>query len=270
MTASPVASLLATLSQATLFDLEQPRYAGAPIFAAHRPGFIYTLHRRHEAGLGEARTSASGMIITAEHAGTHIDALCHQAVDMQMFGGRKADASTQTSNGFTELGVETIAPMAARGVLVDIPRHRGVRRLPAGTVVGADELQAAAAEQDVSVTAGDVVLVRTGSGSLWNEPDEYLRGAGISAEASEWLADHRVQAVGADNVAWDAAQPDPQRGSLPGHVVLIVRHGIYIIENLQLEQLAASGHQEFVFVCLPLKMVGVTGSPVRPLAVVPA
>src|SRR3954447_3796418 len=117
MTASPVVSLLATLNQATLFDLEQPRYAGAPIFAAHRPGFIYTLHRRHETGLGEARTSASGMIITAEHAGTHIDALCHQAVGMQMFGGRKADASTQTSTGFTELGVETIAPMAARGVL---------------------------------------------------------------------------------------------------------------------------------------------------------
>lgn len=270
MSVSSVASLLTTLSQATLYDLEQPRYAGAPIFAAHRPGFVYTLHRRHETGLGEARTSASGLIITAEHSGTHIDALCHQAVDMQMFGGRRVGAGTQTSSGFTQLGVETIPPMIARGVLIDIPRHRGVDRLPAGAVIGADELEAAASEQQVSVTADDVVLIRTGTGSLWNEPDEYLQGAGISGEASEWLADYRVQAVGADNVAWDAVQPDPQRGSLPGHAVLIVHNGIYIIENMQLEELAASGHQEFVFMCLPLKMVGVTGSPVRPLAVVPA
>ncbi|MFJ5697226.1 cyclase family protein [Arthrobacter sp. NPDC093139] len=270
MTAESVAALLATLRQATLYDLEQPRYAGAPIFAAHRPGFVYALHRRHEAGMGEARTSASGLIITAEHSGTHIDALCHQAVDLEMFGGRRADAQVQSSTGFSELGVETIAPMIARGVLVDIPRHRGVDRLPAGTLVRADELKAAASAQDVSVTAGDVVLVRTGDGSQWHDPDAYLQGAGISAEASEWLADLGVQAVGADNVAWDAIQADPQRGSLPGHVVLIVQNGIYILENLQLEGLAGSGHQEFIFVCLPLKMVGVTGSPVRPLAVVPA
>jgi kynurenine formamidase len=270
MTADSVASLLATLRQATLYDLDQPRYAGAPIFAAHRPGFVYTLHRRHEAGLGEARTSASGLIITAEHSGTHIDALCHQAEDLQMFGGRRADAQVQGPAGFSELGVETITPMIARGVLIDVARHRGVDRLQAGTVVGAEELEAAASAQQVSLASGDVVLVRTGSGSQWNDPDEYLRGAGISAEASEWLAGQHVQAVGADNLAWDALEADPRRGSLPGHVVLIVRNGIYIIENLRLEELAASGHQEFLFVCLPLKMVGVTGSPVRPLAVVPA
>lgn len=270
MTAQPVATLLSTLARAAVFDLEQPRYAGAPIFAAHRPGFVYALHRRHEAGLGEARTSASGLIVTAEHSGTHIDALCHQAEDLKMFGGHHADSRVQTSTGFTELGVETIGPMIARGVLVDVARYRGVNRLPAGELVGADELRAAAEEQGVTVGAGDVVLVRTGTGAHWRDAEEYLRGAGISAEASEWLAGRHVLAVGADNVAWDAAEvAEPHRGSLPGHVILIVRNGIYIIENLRLEELAAAGHREFVFVCLPLKMVGVTGSPVRPLAVVP-
>jgi kynurenine formamidase len=91
----------------------------------------------------------------------------------------------------------------------------------------------------------------------------------MSADASDWLASRQVLAVGADNVAWDATVPDAERGSLPGHVILIVRHGIYIIENLLLEDLTAAGRREFVFICLPLKMVGVTGSPVRPLAVVP-
>jgi kynurenine formamidase len=271
MTLLEVTSLLATLRNATLYDLEQPRYGGAPTFAAHRPGFVYGLHRRHEPGLGEARTSASGLMVMAEHSGTHIDALCHQAEDLQLFGGIRADAEVQTSAGFTRLGVETIGPVIARGVLIDVARHRRVDRLPYGDLVDAEELQAAAAAQAVSVRAGDVVLVRTGTGSQWRDPEDYLRGAAVAADASEWLAGRKVMAVGADNVAWDApAVAEPDRGSLPGHLILIVRHGIYIIENLLLEELAAAGHREFLFICLPLKLVGVTGSPICPLAVVPA
>ena len=266
-----LAGMLEALRRARVYDLEQPRYAGAPTFAAHQPGFLYSLHRRHEAGLGEARTSASGIIVTVEHSGTHIDALCHQAEDLEMYGGRRVDATVQSASGFTELGVETIAPMMTRGVLIDVARHRGVARLPAGEPVAADELRAAAAAQGVSVGRGDVVLVRTGNGSQWRDADEYVRGPGLSAEASEWLAGLDLLAVGADNVAWDVIETvEPHRGSLPGHVVLLVRRGIYIVENLLLEELAADGRHEFLFVCLPLKMVGVTGSPVRPLAVVPA
>jgi kynurenine formamidase len=61
-----------------------------------------------------------------------------------------------------------------------------------------------------------------------------------------------------------------RRGSLPGQVSLLVRSGIYIMENLLLEELAADRHHEFLFGCLPLKMVGVTASPVRPVAIVPS
>ncbi len=187
-----------------------------------------------------------------------------------MYGGIRADATVQTSTGFTRLGVETIDPIIARGVLLDVARHRGVDRLPDGDLVRADELEETASGQGVSVNPGDVVLVRTGNGSRWDDPDVYLRGAGMSAGASEWLAHRQVLAAGADNVAWDSPSvSEPERGSLPGHVVLIVRHGIYIIENVRLEELAEAGQREFVFICLPLKMVGVTGSPVRPLAVVP-
>ncbi len=263
--------LLTALRDASVHDLEQPRYEGAPIFPAHRPGFLYFLHRRHEPGLGEARTSASGVVVMAEHSGTHIDALCHQAEDMRLFGGRGVDAHVQSTRGFTELGVETIGPVMARGVLIDVARHRGVDRIPPGELVGRDDLAAAAEAQGVSVSRGDVVLVRTGNGARWREPEEYLRGAGMAVSASEWLAEREVFAVGADNMAWDPIGPvGPDGGTLPGHVVLIVRHGIYILENLLLEQLAAGGGRQFLFICLPLKMVGVTGSPVRPLAIVPS
>ena len=73
--------------------------------------------------------------------------------------------------------------------------------------------------------------------------------------------------VGADNVAFDLPDAhDPELGSLPGHTILIVQEGIHIIESLYLEELAADGVREFGFVCLPLKLRGGTGSPVRPIA----
>jgi len=79
-----------------------------------------------------------------------------------------------------------------------------------------------------------------------------------------------VRAVGADNMAWDVitSKPDPEVGvTLPGHLLLLVRAGIPIIENLNLEEVAAARVHEFGFVCLPLKMRGATGSPVRPIAI---
>ncbi|MBE3559153.1 MAG: cyclase family protein, partial [Ktedonobacteraceae bacterium] len=105
----------------------------------------------------------------------------------------------------------------------------------------------------------------------WQDPQTYLAGAGVHTDASQWLAEQRVRAVGADNIAWDTpGYLDPDlKVTLPGHVVLLVRHGIYILENLFLEELARDRRYEFLFICLPLKMRGATGSPVRPVAVVP-
>ena len=79
-----------------------------------------------------------------------------------------------------------------------------------------------------------------------------------------------MAAVGADNMAWDAMQErDPETNMmLFGHAHLLVTHGIHIIENLNLEELAAAGHREFAFVGIPLKFRGATGSPIRPLALV--
>ena len=115
-----------------------------------------------------------------------------------------------------------------------------------------------------------MVLVRTGYGALWSKPDEYLKAPGVSAAGARWLIAKQVRAVGADNIAFDVVngQKDPElNATLPAHVLLLVREGIPIIENLNLEELAAAKVHEFAFVCLPLKMRGATGSPVRPIAI---
>lgn len=239
-----------------------------PLHPSHRQaGYSYLLHRRHESEVG-GRTSAAGLLICGEHSGTHIDALCHQAEDMVMCGGVKVDSSVQTPKGFTRLGAETIPPMNSPGVLLDVASEKGVESLPPGYLVTADDLTRCVDSQGTPVETGAVVLVRTGNGRFWSDEERYLAGPGISAGASAWLAGHAPLAVGSDNVAWDLPERvDPEYGcALPGHLILLVRGGTYIMENLMLEGLAAAGCMTFRFVCAPLKLVGATGSPIRPLA----
>jgi len=258
-----VESLLGAIEKARVFDLEQLRYAGAPSHPAHAPGFNYFLHRHHAPGAGEARTGASGLVVTPEHSGTHIDALAHQAENLMLHGGVRAD-EVQTSSGFRKLGIDAMAPIVARGVLLDVA---GDRRLEPNYAITPEDLERATRAE---IREGDVVLVRTGYAALWSKPDEYLRAAGVSATGCSWLVAKHVAVVGADNMAFDllTGERDPElNATLPGHILFLVRAGIPILENLNLEELAAAKVYEFLFVCLPLKMRGATGSPVRPIAI---
>lgn len=261
-------ALIAQLAGARIIDLEQPRFQGMPMFPANNPNYTFMLHRRHEPGL-ESRTSAAGMILTADHAGTHVDAICHQAENMRMFGGIPVSAANQGPGGLTELTAETLPPIIRRGVLIDLVAARG-DRLPPRYLVERDELAAVAERQGVAVRPGDVLLIHTGWGAAWRDPD-YITGGGMARSCGEWAAEQEVFAVGADNMSWDLpGYTDPVLGhTLPNHTLLLARAGILIFENLLLEDLAAAGVREFVFVSLPLKLVGATGSPTRPVAIIP-
>lgn len=259
-----------------IFDLEQPRTPEMPIHPAHQQaGYSYLLHRHHEdeyrpeeAG---PRTGAAGVIICGEHTGTHIDALCHQSDALVLYGGVSVTSEVQSSRGFTRHGVEEIPPIVAPGVLLDAAAREGVKSLEPGHAVTGEDLEACCENQGVAVEPGDVVLVRTGNARYWEDADRYLAGPGMATSASYWVAQRGVVAVGADNPAWDVpGMKDPDLGCmLPGHLILLARRGIYIIENLNLDELAAAGYHRFDFVCTPLKLVGATGSPVRPLAIIP-
>lgn len=262
------ASLISALTSAQVIDLEQPRFAGMPMFPANAPNFAFMLHRRHEEGL-EARTSAAGMILTADHAGTHVDALNHQAEHMCMHGGVRVTAANQGPGGVSVMSAECLPPIVARGVLIDLVAERG-DRLPPQYLVERDELAAAAERQGVRVRPGDVLLVRTGWGAAWHDP-AYITGGGMARSSGEWAAEQKVYAVGADNMSWDVpGYVDSVLGhTLPNHAILLVRAGILMFENLLLEELAATGVREFAFVSLPLKLAGATGSPTRPVAIIP-
>jgi kynurenine formamidase len=139
--------------------------------------------------------------------------------------------------------------------------------------VSAHELKAIEASTGVGAGAGDVVLVRTGYMRHW--PDEKRmaehRGPGPDISAARLLADRGVVATGSDTETYEV-QPAPDRGEpsnpQPVHTLLLIERGIYIMESLDLEELAAAGAREFLFVALPLRIRGATGSMIDPVAVV--
>jgi kynurenine formamidase len=247
-------------------DLGRRLTVGMPQSPNH-PAYWHAHPRRHgDMVRADGGSAANDMISMGTHVGTHIDALSHVSQDGRLHGDK----------GMVELGVHTIEPIVRRGVLLDVPATLGVDRLEAGQEITVADLEATLAKQGVAIDAGDVVLIRSGWGQHFDNGDgDTFRGLatgvpGVSTAGATWLAGQGVHAVGADTIAFEMLSPGAGHGLLPAHRVLLVEHGIYIVETMALEELAKDAIHEFVFVLSPLPLFGATGSPVRPLAVVGA
>ena len=260
-------TLIEQLEKAELFDLSQPYYVGMPHHPAHPP-FLYGLTKRHgDICFEGGGSSAAESIALGSHVGTHIDALAHFSKDGKMHGGVEAEGVQSYASGLGRHGVETIPPIVRRGVLLDVAGARGVEILPEDAAIGAAELEETADRQGVEIRPGDVALVRTGWGKLWDDARAYINGVkspGPNEEGARWLSAKGVWAGGSDTVAFEIV-PAPR---MPVHLHFLVESGIHIIEALDLEGLAQAKRYEFAFVAAPLKLVGGTGAPVRPLALV--
>jgi len=262
-------SLLHTLVRTgQVYDLGQPVFPGMPGSNFHPP-YIFTLMVRHgDQVLPDGCGASNELLVLSGHTGTHLDALGHVAEHGRIFGEHDATGAQVGRRGLREHGIEDVAPILARGVLLDVPSYRGVELLPGGSPVTAEELAAVANHQGVDVRAGDVVLVRTGWIRLWNDPAAFRGDAtgepGPDASAAEWLAARGVHSVGSDTIAFEARPVG--ESALAAHAILIARHGIHILEMVNCEELARDRVYEFLFVATPLKLVGATGSPVRPIA----
>jgi kynurenine formamidase len=256
-----------------LVELGQPHFTGMPCSPNH-PGFRMSLARRHgDTVRSDGGSAANEIIVTGGHVGTHVDALSHVSHDGLLHGGVDA-ADAQTGGRFSRLGAEHTPALLTRGVLLDVAAVHGVDVLPPGYGVTAQDLQDAADRAGVRVQRGDVVLVRTGWARYFDDPVTYLGQEdgvpGPTPDAASWLAAARVVTTGSDTTAYEQIKPGVGHSLLPVHRVLLVEAGIHIIEHLNLEHAADAGLIEFVFVMAPLRIVGGTGSPVRPFAAVSA
>ncbi len=256
-----------------LVELGQPFFTGMPCSPNH-PGFRMTLIRRHgDMMRPDGGSAANEIIVTGGHVGTHVDALSHVSHDGLMHGGVDA-AQAQAGGVFRELGAEHTPAFLRRGVLLDVAATLGVEVLAPGQGVGAAELQAALDRAGTDLRPGDVALVRTGWSRHFDDATRYLSRAdgvpGVTPDGARWLADAGVSATGSDTTAFEQIPAGAGHSVLPVHRILLVDNGIFIIEHLALEEASAAGLTVFTFVMAPLRIVGGTGSPVRPFAAVSA
>ncbi|MEX0171030.1 cyclase family protein [Streptomyces sp. LMG1-1-1.1] len=205
-------------------------------------------------------------------ADSHLDALCHVVVDGELYGG--VPASTVTAEGARMLSVDLLEDgIAGRGVLLDIPRLRGVPWLEPGDHVTSDDLTAAELAQGVRVGAGDLLFVRVGHRlrrtelGAWNAAEARV---GLHPTAVEFLAAREVAVLGGDGNN-DSAPSAVFDIAFPVHVLAIHAMGIHLMDYLQFEDLAPAcaqaGRWSFLCVVAPLRLTGATGSPVNPIAV---
>ena len=261
-------SLFEELSKLKIHDLSQPLFDGVPVHQADPP-FVSAPYRSHE---GTAKYFEEGfayaleLIVTSMHSGTHIDAPCHMSKGGRLFGDIPVEEVSKSQNHgqFSRLGIDEFPLEIRRGVLLDVAGLKQLDLLPASYEITEDDLESCLKVAAISIRPGDAVLVRTGYGPLFSKaPDRYLNShPGLGGESALWLAERRAALVGTDNLSLDAT---PTK-TYPAHTELLIRRGIYTIKNLNLESLASDGASEFLFVALPLKFLGGTGSLIRPLA----
>ena len=251
---------LSDLTNAKAYDLGQPYFTGMPHYPTHPP-FLYSLTKRHgDIIYGEGITAAADAIALGTHVGTHIDALSHFSCNGVFFGDRRIEHSYE--HGMAELGVNTIAPIVRRGVLLDIAGLEGKDVLPQDFEVTPAHLNQAS---KVDIRAGDVVLIRTGWAQFFADSKRYINNVaapGPGIEGARWLSSRNIFAAGSDTVVFEKT-PNP---AMPVHAHLLVKSGIHIIEVLNLEELARENVHEFLFVAAPMNIRGATGAPLRPLA----
>jgi kynurenine formamidase len=204
---------------------------------------------------------------------SHIDALCHVFVAGEMYNGFPASDVRSVGARRGSIGV-AFGGIVGRGILLDIPRLRGVPWLEPATEILPAELDAACAAHHVTPESGDIMLIATGRDARraehgpWSPNDPGL--AGLHPECIPWLIERDPAVLGADGVS-DVLPGNPHEWSMPVHQCLLVGMGVHLLDNLRLDRLAAAcaaaNRWEFLFTVAPLQIGGGTGSPVNPLAV---
>ncbi|WP_084000227.1 cyclase family protein [Actinomadura kijaniata] len=255
---------------ARVLDLAQPMRRGMPQSPSHPP-FRMALERRHgDLVRPDGGSAANEVIVTGGHVGTHVDALAHVSQDGLLHGGLRPEDVTG-HEGFAELGIDRFPPFVGRCVLLDVAAVHGVPVLPAGYEVTPGDLERAAA--GLAIRPGDALLVGTGWSRRWAEGEAFVGHAdgvpGPGEAAGRWLAGRRPRVVGGETIAFEHLAPGRGHATLPVHRVLLVESGVNIVETMRLDALLDTGVREFALVLNPLPIVGATGAPVRPLAVLP-
>ena len=257
-----------------IYEKNMPTF-GQRTYAFHSPGnpTYYFPGANSLVGNDEFLCAEIGQV------GTQFDGPGHIGMRMTM-----ADGSTEDVyyNGYTghemynpyglqKLGVENVKPILTRGILIDLAGYAGVESLPNRYEVTVEDVRGALTRQGMSesdIRPGDALLFRYGWARYWDNATRYNHEPpGIGVEVAKWVVERKASMVAGDSGGTEV-QPNPNPDvSNPVHQELIMKNGIFNLENLALDELARDQAYEFLFVFTPIRFKGATGSPGRPLAI---
>jgi kynurenine formamidase len=255
------ASALALVKQGRVYDLGHVLDERVPVFPGRyfKQTLVTTAHHANpNGGVGENDVNwITELVSGTMQLGTHLDALAHLQMGDRGYGGFSVRELADT-NGVRHLGIETVPQIVTRGWLVDAPG------LKAGDVIGPEHCD------EIDPEPGDAVLFHTGWSRQWEDPDVYLSGEpGPGCQLAQWLADRDVALTGCDTWSYGPVPPeDPDR---PFRVpqILNIEHGVFVVENLDLAELAADGvGGPFALILTHPKLRGATGAWTSPIALI--
>ncbi len=280
-----VEAFISGVRAARVFDLGFVWDSRAPVLSLNPP-YAFALnatHRQTHEIFGTAPGSQVSwtseiLYFSGQHGAPTIDAIGHIGRNLKLHGGVDAIAATSRPDGIgNDLGIEAFPAdlLLSRGVLLDVARVVAGGRpdpLPPGFAITAKHLEDAARAHGVQVRRGDSVLVRTGWGQYFGKDNaRYLgeKSPGPGVDAAGWLAAQGVRLTGADTATYEVRPAVHGQELFPVHMLLIADHGVYLVENANLEELGAAGVNLFLLVVPPLRIRGASGSPLRILALTP-
>ena len=273
------ASILEALGQVRhgeVIELSHEIAEGAPVIPGVQPPYVFGMYLTAERSIDMfsrdmGATNRIGVnlerIEMTTHVSTHLDAIGHISIGEEMYGGVPLLMGV-LDRGLLHAGIEKAPPFIARAILIDVAALKGVAMLEPGYVIGPKDLEDALEQQGVAVLEGSIVLIHTGASRTYlQDPINHAHSTpGIGLEAARWLSSRSVIAVGADNHAVEVMPPEVEGLVFPVHQHLLVNQGIYLIENMKLDELAERKIFESTVIMLPTRYRGATGSPVRVIA----
>ena len=250
------AAALRLVRSGRLYDLGRVLDENVPAFPGRyfRQTLVTTAHHANGGGIGANRVNwITEQVAGTQQLGTHLDALSHLQIGDRGYTGWSV-TELANSAGVNRLGAETVPQIVTRGWLVDVAPLR------AGDVIGVP---------DIDPAPGDAVLFHTGWGSQWDDPVRYLSGEpGPGLELAAWLADRGVALTGCDTWSYGPVPAEFPDRTFEVPQFLNVRHGVFIVENLDTSELARDGVREFALILTHPKLRGATGAWTSPIALV--
>lgn len=280
MTEQSRSAILARLDPSRLYDLSVEYFIGMPswqaagdphyrIWMTHTPqGTVVDDPLNTGTAMNEHVSYTGAAISMYTHMGTHIDGLAHFGLNGEIYNGFSAEAYLG-DRGWTVAGVETMTPIVARGVMIDVASAKGFDMLPDGYRITRDDIAASLDAQGLTLERGDVVLIRTGRMQHFENTSAYMDNPpGLGLAAARFLVEESgAMIVGADNLSLEAFPSEMASDYVPLHTYLLAEQGAPIIELAWLEDIARDRVYEFAFIAAPLKLRGADAAPLRPVAI---